>query len=66
MMLFAPEGFPRLLDGRPAILKQYRGLPQAPGHVQREALAASGSFRVGSCRLVSVSVSVTDDGRVSS
>jgi ketosteroid isomerase-like protein len=29
VMPFAPEGFPRLLDGRRAILQQYGGLPQS-------------------------------------
>jgi uncharacterized protein len=34
IMPFAPEGFPRLLDGRAAILKQYGGLPQAFEHMR--------------------------------
>lgn len=39
VMPFAPEGFPRLLDGREAIRTQYSGLPSAYTHMRFPDLA---------------------------
>jgi ketosteroid isomerase-like protein len=39
IMPFAPDGFPKLLDGRTAIRKQYSGLPNAYTHMRFPDLA---------------------------